>query len=338
MNSKLYRLPWKTRVFAWSTRLLRSPMISVILPAFNAEATIAQAIESVLAQSWRDFELIVINDGSTDATLQAVAAFDDSRLAVFSHANRGPSASRNVGVSLANGEYVAFIDADDIWLSHKLEVQVSALQADPQADVAYGWTDTVDPTGCVVYPDQRRTVSGDVYETLLLHNFISSGSNTMISRKVFQEVGGFDESLWAVEDWDLHVRLAARYAYVCVPTVVVQYRLSHGSLSSQLRLMEASHRRVAARLFAAAPPHLQRLRTKCDAAFFRYLAVRATQCGSENQPWLAAARLAILSFRSSPATSLYLWAQAGARGSASVLSRVVASRTRHQRRSCDKTS
>ncbi|NES72852.1 MAG: glycosyltransferase family 2 protein, partial [Okeania sp. SIO2D1] len=111
-------------------------LISVIIPVYNGEKTIRDTINSVLKQSFADFELIIINDGSTDSTLEVINSFQDHRLKVFSYPNAGQGASRNRGIELAKGEYISFIDADDMWTSDKLEKQLQALQDNPQAGVA----------------------------------------------------------------------------------------------------------------------------------------------------------------------------------------------------------
>ena len=252
-------------------------MISVILPAYNAEATVREAVESVLRQSRSDFELIVINDGSTDNTLAVLSSIADVRLTVYSTAQSGPAASRNRGIERASGDYVAFIDADDVWMPGKLEAQVAALEESSHAVVAYCWTDYVDSVGRFVCPDSRPTHQGDVFETLLVHNFIDSGSNILVRRQALLDVGCFDETLPVVEDWDLYLRLAARGIFALVPVVYVHYRLSSTSLTTKVRAMEACYKRVMDRAFATAPEHLQHLRRRSAALFYQYLTGKATQ-------------------------------------------------------------
>ncbi|HBL15031.1 MAG TPA: glycosyl transferase family A, partial [Cyanobacteria bacterium UBA11162] len=108
------------------------------------EKTIKETIESILNQTFVDFELIVINDGSTDSTVDIVTSIQDSRLQVFSYPNAGLAASRNRGIDRATGKYISFIDADDLWTPDKLERQLKALEENPQAAVAYSWTDCID--------------------------------------------------------------------------------------------------------------------------------------------------------------------------------------------------
>ncbi|MCA1995263.1 MAG: glycosyltransferase, partial [Coleofasciculus sp. S288] len=194
------------------------PIISVIIPAYNAGKTIRRTIESVLNQTFSDFELIIINDGSQDSTLEIVKGFKDSRIQVFSYSNSGLAVSRNRGFSHSVGEFIAFIDADDLWTSDKLEAQLKALQTNPKAAVAYSWTDLIDESDQFLRPGNHTTANGNVYAKLLLTCFVVSGSNPLIRRQAFVEVDGFDESLAASQDFDLYLRLAARYEYVAVPS------------------------------------------------------------------------------------------------------------------------
>jgi glycosyltransferase involved in cell wall biosynthesis len=134
--------------------------ISVVIPVYNGERTIFEAVNSVLAQTFRDFELIVIDDGSQDTTTEILAAIHDSRLRVFSYTNAGVAASRNRGIELASGEFISFLDADDLWTPDKLELQLNALRNHPEAAVSYSWTDFIDETGKQVDYGIYPTVNG----------------------------------------------------------------------------------------------------------------------------------------------------------------------------------
>ena len=118
-------------------------MISIIIPVYNAEKTIESTINSVLNQTFIDFELIVINDGSTDSTLEIVHKITDPRLKIFSYANANQAASRNRGIAKATGEYIAFLDADDLWTPDKLESQINLLKNNSTAAVVYSWTNCI---------------------------------------------------------------------------------------------------------------------------------------------------------------------------------------------------
>jgi glycosyltransferase involved in cell wall biosynthesis len=266
------------------------PLISVVIPVYNNETTIQETIESVLSQSFSDLELIVINDGSQDSTLKIVSSILDPRLKVFSYPNAGLAATRNRGVSHASGEYISFIDADDLWTPDKLEAQFKALQGNPQAAVAYSWTDWIDESGQFLRPGGHISVNGDVFATLLLRDFVESGSNPLIRAEALAEVGGFDESLPAVEDWDMWLRLAARYEFVCVPSPQILYRVSSSSMSSNVWKMEAGSLQVIERAFAVAPESLQHLKREVLGNRYKYLTFKAVEGTPERKKGLAAVR------------------------------------------------
>ena len=253
------------------------PIISVIIPVYNGEKTIIETIESVLKQTFTDWELIIINDGSTDQTLDIVNRIQDSRIQVVSYPNAGLSASRNRGIAKARGEYISFIDADDLWTADKLEFQLKALEENPQAVLAYSWTDCIDESGQLRGPGSHSTVSGDVYATLLLNNFLENGSNPLIRTKVFTEVGGFDESLNSAEDWDMWLRLAARYPFVVVPFPHILYRVYRTSMSANVLRMEVACLRVIERAFMQAPDFLQYLKNDSIANIYKYNIFKALQ-------------------------------------------------------------
>ena len=236
------------------------PTISVVVPAYNGERTILETIKSIQQQTFSDFELIVINDGSTDRTLEPLATVEDPRLKVFSYENGGLPVARNRGIARSTGEFITFIDADDLWTPDKLELQLAALQQHPEAVVAYSWTLVMDEKGEGFYPGKSVSFEGNVYPQLLLSNFIASGSNVMLRREAIASVGEFDPTLRSCEDWDYWLRVAARWSFVVVPKHQILYRQSSGAMSSKVEVMEKNLLIVHERAFQAAPPELQFLK------------------------------------------------------------------------------
>lgn len=266
------------------------PLISVIIPVYNGEKTIKTTIDSVLNQTFTDFELLVVNDGSQDSTLAVVNEIQDARIRVFSFPNSGVSASRNRGLAEAKGEFISFLDADDLWTPDKLETQLKALQENPQAAVAYSCTDWIDESGQFLRAGGHMTVNGNAYEKLLLRDFVESGSNPLIRRQALEEVGTFDESLAFAEDWDLWLRLAARYEYVAVPSAQILYRISPESASSNIWKMEVGSLKVIERHFAQAPESLQPLKRETLGSRYKYLMFKAIEGNLERKKGLAAVR------------------------------------------------
>jgi len=250
------------------------PIISVIVPAYNAEKTIVETISSVLRQSFGDLELIVINDGSTDKTLELINTISDARLQVFSFSNGGLSVARNRGIHLAKGEYLAFLDADDLWTHDKLSAQITALKQYPEAGVSYSWIYSMDEQGESIKPGISFNFQGDVYPDLLVNNFIVNGSNCLITREAIELIGEFDSTVDGAADWDYWLRLAAKFPFVLVPKYQIFYRGSSGTMSAKIEYMEQCMLRVTEKAFQTAPLELQPLKKQSLANTYRYLAYK----------------------------------------------------------------
>jgi GT2 family glycosyltransferase len=195
--------------------------VSVIIPAYNSAATIPRALESVFGQTYTEYEVIVVDDGSRDDLSSAVAPFGD-RVRLIRQANAGASAARNTGARHARGDYLAFLDADDFWHIRKLELQVAAFAARP--DISYCWT--ASRRWQVGMPDPSRAPVGAECETRYSDDFIDlfarpylGTAGVMIQRKCFEELGGFREDLHSAEDVDLWLRAAygRTIGYINVP-------------------------------------------------------------------------------------------------------------------------
>lgn len=266
------------------------PLISVIIPVFNGEKTILETIESVLNQTFTDIELIVIDDGSRDSTLSVVSKVRDPRLKIFSYTNAGVANSRNRGLSHASGKFVAFLDADDLWTPDKLEAQLKALMENPQAAVAYSWVDYIDQSGKFFRAANRVAITGDLYEKMLVNSVLENGSNPLIRKQAFAEVGGFNQEFSPADDWDMWLRLSARYHFVAVPAPQILYRMSPCSASSNVLKMESACLKMLKEAFNQAPESLQYLKKNALAGLYRYLVSRALESPQERKNGLLAAR------------------------------------------------
>ena len=248
------------------------PKISVIIPAYNVSSTIKSTVQSVLKQSFSDFELIVIDDGSTDNTKEIVRDIKDSRIKLFSYYNGGLSVARNRGLKQATGEYIAFLDADDLWTEDKLEKQLAVLQANPKAGVAYSWTRYIDEQGNMLYDCNPIAFEGNVLGQLLLTNFLHNGSNPLICSQAVKLVGEFDPKLKSSEDWDYYLRLAAHYSFMVVPEYQILYRKTSTNLSSNVERMRQTSCIVLERAYQKAPQSLQYLRNQSLSVLHLYCA------------------------------------------------------------------
>ena len=214
----------------------------------------------------------MINDGSSDRTLELLSTVKDPRLKVYSYSNGGLPVARNRGISHATGDFITFLDADDLWTPDKLELQLLALQKHPEAGVAYSWTHFMDDKGQYFHGCSPVFFEGNVYAILLLGNFIDSGSNVLICREAIESVGEFDPTLASCEDWEYWLRLAARWSFVVVPKPQIFYRQSSGAMSSKIDVMKKYHLIVIERAFKAAPPELQHLKNQSLANLYQFLA------------------------------------------------------------------
>ena len=248
------------------------PKISVIIPTYNAESTILETLVSLGQQTFTDFEIIVINDGSSDRTLDVLERFSDERLRVFSFENAGATVARNRGIARAQGEFIAFLDADDLWSVDKLERQLVALQQHPEAGVAYSWTSFIDEQGQFLYQQPPVYFAGNVYPQLLLGNFLACGSVPLVRRQAIAEVGEFVPELASSQDWEYWLRLAQHWSFVLVPKHQVFYRQRAGAISSHIDRREKYHLLVTERAFQAAPKELQYLKTQSLAHAYKHIA------------------------------------------------------------------
>ncbi len=206
-------------------------MTSVIIPTFNRAAFLREAIDSVLAQTEKDFELIIVDDGSTDYTRELVAEYGDRVRYVF-QPNAGPSAARNLGIRHASGKLITFLDSDDLWLPHKLARQREWMAAHPQARLCY--TDEIwIRRGVRVNQKKIHAKSGGWIYPLCLPRCIISPSSVLMRRELFDAVGLFDEQLPVCEDYDLWLRVASRFEIGFIAESLIVKRGGHPDQLSQ---------------------------------------------------------------------------------------------------------
>jgi glycosyltransferase involved in cell wall biosynthesis len=221
------------------------PAVTVIIPTFNRAAIVGRAIRSVLAQTCQDWELIVVDDGSTDGTEQGVRSFSDHRIKYIRHErNRGGAAARNTGIRCARGEYVAFLDSDDEWLPEKLEKELEVFRdSDPEVGLVYSGQIVLDERGRVLKVGMPRK-SGWVHGALLESNFIGSCSRVTVKKQVLDRVAGFDETFLNGEDSDLWLRVAKVWKIACVPYCLVRRYLLSDRLTASLWDICAGRERI----------------------------------------------------------------------------------------------
>jgi len=227
--------------------MMSEPEITVIVPAYNVAGLILPCLASIVAQSHRGWQAIVVDDGSTDATAAEVRTLDDPRISLVQQANAGVSAARNHGLSLARGRYLMFLDGDDVLNATAFARLAVMLDEQEQAVAAFGTFLKILPGGAP-YPGQKplslhRYPDGDVLETMLRGNFFANGGHVLIRTDVARRLGGFDTRLRLSEDWEFWCRLAAEgpFAYIGAEPEVFSLRVRPGSSSGGLSVDWANH-------------------------------------------------------------------------------------------------
>ncbi len=255
------------------------PDISIIVPAFNLEAYIAEAIASALAQVGVEHEVIVVDDGSTDGTGERIAAFlGHPRLRVISQGNTGPARSRNVGIEAAGGRYVGFLDGDDLWDPDKARRHVALMDARPDLDVSYSWWRVIDADGVVTGRSNTCRPEdlpyGIGFEGLIVENFTGTASTVVCRREAVRAVGGMDPSLRSNVDLDLLLRMALlRERNIgLVAEVLTSYR-SHGSqITGDWRRMQSNWELVLEKARRLAPARTAAVEAVARGRVSRYFA------------------------------------------------------------------
>ena len=208
--------------------------VTTVIPAYNVEHYIREAIESVLFQTYKDIELIVVDDGSTDRTTEIVKNFG-SKIEYVRHAeNKGLSVARNTGIRQAKGKYLAFLDADDIWIPTKIEEQVKLLEGNEDLALVYSNCHKIDRSGAHMgmLLDSVKLHRGFVLKDLLLSSFITT-SSVVIKKQVLDEIGVFDEHFFVSQDFDLYLRIAECHKIDFVDAPLLKYRVHSDTLSSK---------------------------------------------------------------------------------------------------------
>jgi glycosyltransferase involved in cell wall biosynthesis len=254
------------------------PKVSVIIPAYNAMQYLPETMASVMKQTYRDFEIILIDDGSSDHIREWAETQNISQLRLISQENRGLSGARNTGIKAAKGTYLALLDADDLWEPTKLEKQVQVLDLDREAALVYTWIALVDEQGSLTGRYYKRLEEGNVWKPMLTSNLVGCGSVPLIRHTCLDKVGYFDENLKSfAEDWDLWLRIARQYSFRVVKEALVYYRQRGDSASKDWVAMERSFQIVIAKTFSDQPAEILPLRAKSEAFIYVALGWMALQ-------------------------------------------------------------
>lgn len=268
--------------------LYNPPLVSVIVPAYNAEAFIGQTLESIISQTYRNIEVLVVDDGSQDQTAEIVKLYcaKDPRVSLLQQSNAGVAAARNLAIQNSRGEHVAPVDADDIWYPQKLEKQMQCmLEAEPSVGLVYAWSVDIDSEGLLTGGSMAFTIEGEVYTALVYSNFLGNASVPLIRRTCLEQVGYYncqlkESNAQGCEDRDLYLRIAECYRFRVVPKFLIGYRRTISSMSFNFTAMEKSHLLVLAGVRQRHPEIPATIYRWSTSNFYVYLVTQSRRCGN----------------------------------------------------------
>jgi len=223
--------------------------VSVVIPAYNKAELTVQTVESVLSQTYKNIEIIVVDDGSTDSTRDRLFGYTE-RIRYIYKKNGGACSARNVGISFATGEYVGFLDCDDLYLPEKIELSIRYLEQNPDVGFVYSAAYFIDAQGTIVstysHPGGRK--NGWIYNDLVVQNFICN-STVMVRKICLDTMRGFDESVFSPADWDMWLRLSEQYTAGYIDVPLTKYRVDGSYIVRNLQKVESEEMQILQQAF-----------------------------------------------------------------------------------------
>lgn len=263
--------------------------ISVIIPVYNSAATVAETVKSVIAQTYEDFEILIIDDGSSDRSIEICQAYDDPRVRMIHQHNRGLAGARNTGIRHAQGQYLAFVDSDDVWQPEKLAMHMQHFQQRPEVGVSFCRSSFIDQHGNPLGIYQMPRLKDITPSYLFCRNPISNGSAVVIRREVLQEIQFqanlhgevedfyFDDRFRQSEDIECWMRIALKTNWKIegIPEALTLYRVNSGGLSANIMQQLKSWEQMVTKIQTDYPDFIAQWGHKARAYQLRYLARRA---------------------------------------------------------------
>ena len=276
---------------------MSTPIVSVVMPVYNTAKYVQAAVESVLAQTFTDFELLIIDDAGTDHSIELCRRYDDPRIRIISQTNRGLAGARNTGIRNARGQFIGLLDSDDLWEVDKLEQHVAHLRRSPHVGVSYAASRMIDDEGQFLRTVQRPKLRSVEARDVFLRNPVGNGSAPIIRKAVFsdisflnrdrEELDYFDESFRQSEDIECWCRIAltTRWRFEGIQGEFTRYRINEGGLSANVVKQFETWSRVRDRVRRLNPAFARRWAPYAEAYQLRYLARRCVRMGEGAMAW-----------------------------------------------------
>lgn len=262
-----------------TSQMATPPKVSIIIPAYNTRHFLPQTVSSALSQTWQDFELLIVDDGSTDGTGQWVAEQTDPRIHLVRQPNQGAAAARNTGIKHAKGKYIAFLDADDLWEVDKLKKQVAVLDSLSEVGLVHTAIHYIDENGDSINRILGVRGEGNVWREVVTDNPVRCGSTPLIRRECFDKLGVFDTSLSFAEDWEMWIRIARHYQFATINEPLVAYRQHKTNMTKSYKRIMPNFQKILERTFRDSPGHERALEHKAYGYAYLFSAWRAYLAG-----------------------------------------------------------
>ena len=266
------------------------PTVSIIVPTLNDIEYISKALESIFVQSFKDYEIIIVDGGSTDGTLEVLKQYE-GKITFFRQKGKGVSQAKNEAIGRAKGEYITFLDADDLWYPEKLKVQIYFLNAHPEYGFCSSDVDFFNEEGIIIngaISREKNPRSGLVFDDLFCNNFISSAT-IFLRRNCFDKAGLFNESIFFAEDTDMWLRIAKYFQLGYIPRILAKYRVHAQARTQQFDKHYASLERIYEKLIKDDPQYFSKRKSLIRRAYYnlyrrwayRYFEVKEYQLARE---------------------------------------------------------
>lgn len=280
------------------------PAVSVVIPAYNASRTIAETLESALAQTLADIEVIVVDDGSSDDTAEVIRRHEDPRVRLLQRPNGGVASARNAGIELARGDWLAFLDSDDIWLPHKLERQLELMSVHPGCQASEGSAYFVDDELKPLKLRRCVPVDDPLLSFLRFQNLPNAASSWVVRRSLIEEIGPFNADLVILEDWEFSLRLARYAKPLCIEEPLTLYRVHPGNTSRNIDIHIEPGFRVLEEIFSdpTLPDDVRAHEREIYARFYTMLCGGMFRVGR----WGACASWGLRALRTDPRMFAYM--------------------------------
>jgi hypothetical protein len=255
--------------------------LSIVIPAYNVERFILSAVRSALSQTHQDLEVIVVDDGSTDATGSVAETIADRRVRIIRQENEGLSAARNAGILAAHGKYIGFLDGDDVWFRAKAEEHLRVMESDPGLGLTFSHSAYLDESGHLTGQLLISTIRRPGLKDMVVRNLVGNGSTPIVRRDCLNLAGPFDESLHALEDWEMWVRILGKtpFAVALIPQVLTGYRVRSTSMTMHVEKWVRDCEQAVAKFAPYLPENCEAHQAIILAENYRITARKALSAG-----------------------------------------------------------